>query len=147
MCNYWHSPFLLQVGMSRMWGVSLSSRPWCKFNIEKDGKKLYYLCCICSYIWTLSKWARFIGLPLFMRPTTNAITILVCGGPTHLILSWSYQGFSHGSEKKIVGVRGGLTNHPHVGKSTCDTPLDLPMTLTSFRGWEMSGRYEVGRQW
>jgi len=31
--------------------------------------------------------------------------------------------FSHGSEKKLVGVLRGLTNQPYVRRSTCDTPL------------------------
>ena len=43
--------------------------------------------------------------------------------PTDVILSSSYLYFSHQSEKKIVGTCGGLTNHPYVGKSICDTPL------------------------
>ena len=48
----------------------------------------------------------------------------MCSGPTWVILSRSYQYFSHRSEKKIVGIWGGLTNQPYIRKSTCDTPLE-----------------------
>ena len=39
--------------------------------------------------------------------------------------------FSHTSEKKLVAIPGGLTNHPYVRKSTRDTPLALSNNVKS----------------
>jgi hypothetical protein len=51
-------------------------------------------------------------------------------GPTNVMLSSSYLYFSHWSENKIVGTCRELTNHPHVRKSTRDTPLHAPVAYS-----------------
>jgi len=86
-------------------------------------------CIASAYMSAAAKWASFIAL----------IIRVVCivhkhasWWPTNLIdVQWANISyliiilsiFSHGSEKKLAGVLRGLTNQPHVRKSTRDTPL------------------------
>jgi len=74
-----------------------------------------------------AKWASFI-----VSQVVWIIHKCASSWPTNLInVQWANFSylimilsiFSHGSEKKLVGVLRGLTNQPYVRKSTCDTPL------------------------
>ena len=74
-----------------------------------------------------AKWASFI-----VSQVVCIIHKCAFSWPTNLInVQWANFSylimilsiFSHGSEKKLVGVLRGLTNQPYVRRSTCDTPL------------------------
>ena len=61
------------------------------------------------------------------------------GGPTWGQFHLSYlllSIFSHMSEKKLVAIPIGLTNHPYVRKSTCDT-------LLAMLAWERRGELGI----
>ena len=90
-------------------------------------------CIASAYMATAAKWASFIalrGVCIVHKHASSWPTNLIdvqWANISYLIIILSI--FSHGSEKKLAGVLRGLTNQPHVRKSTCDTPLQPPQIL------------------